>query len=792
MLEEGEQIPADARLIEAMSLRVDNSSLTGEAKAKRRTVEPVTAVAVMEASNLVFAGTTVLSGRGRAVVYATGLRTEFGNIAQFATTVEPSLSPLRQEIARVLRVIAFLSIVIGLVFFSRSLSMGLSLWVSTIFGIGVIVAMVPEGLLPTVTPALAMGSQRMARRKALIKQLISVETLGCTMVICTDKTGTLTENRMRVDRVYVEGQELAGGEDFSFHQVPAFTESHRAPQRTLLQALALCNNAKRVRQPDGRFRVTGDPAEAALLELTDVQGPVDGERFPQMGELPFDADRKRMSTLHWIEGRLVAYVKGARESVIRECGSMFSYGTVSPMTTQDREALLERSRAFAWQAYRVLAVATRPIETGLARHLNPETVERDLTFLGLVALMDPPHREVPEAVSRCRAAGIRIIMITGDHPLTAAAVERKIGRAPPESSESYDQPVVVEGTHLDSLSDDDLRRQLTPAPSRPEPIFARMTPRHKLRVVAVLKEMGEVVAVTGDGVNDAPALKKADIGIAMGVAGTDVAKKTADMILMDDHFTTIVNAIEEGRSVYANIHKFVTYVLTHTTPEVVPYLAYGLAGVLPALMVPQILAIDLGTEIVPALGLGAEPPHPGIMTVPPRPRSERLMTGSVLLRSYVFLGLIEAGVAMADFIWFLRTHGWTWGLHLEGDDPLYQQATTVTLAAIVLAQAANVLACRSDRVSIFRLGLLSNSFVLWGIAIELALLVLYVYTPFGHLVLKTAALPLWAWGPLLLGAAGVLAAEEMRKILVGRFLKTRGSAVAAARYGEEAISRRHG
>jgi sodium/potassium-transporting ATPase subunit alpha len=783
LLEEGEHVPADARLIEAAHMRVDNAPLTGESRPKARRADPVTDSAVTDlpsAPNLVFAGTTVLSGRGRAVVYATGVRTEFGKIARLTASVEPSLSPLQHEIVRVTHIVAILALVMGVLFFFIGLSMGRGFWVSFVFGVGIIVANVPEGLLPTVTLALAVGSQRMARRKALIKQLTSVETLGCTTVICTDKTGTLTENRMRVERLYVDGKEVEVREGGLLVQGQEPNAYDRDKWEPLFQAATLCNNARRVRRsgPDGdRMAVTGDPTEVALIECTRTHATVDPERFPRMGELPFDADRKRMTTLHWVEGGMVAYVKGAPEFLLPLCHQIMLHGNVFPMTPSERETILVQARTFARQAYRVLAVAMRDITTGDAKALSPETVERDLTFLGLVALMDPPHREVPDAVARCRQAGVRVIMITGDHPLTALAIARKIGLAPPEPDESSDPSgPVIEGAQLDGMNDKELRkllgnagnigaRRAVPLQGRPDPVFARMSPRHKMRVVTVLKGMGEVVAVTGDGVNDAPAIQKADIGIAMGVAGTDVAKETADMILLDDNFATIVNAIEEGRAVYSNIRKFVTYVLSSNVPEIVPYLGYGLFSIPLPLTVPQILAVDLGTDMVPALALGAEAPHPGIMDVPPRPRTERLLSLPLLLRAYAFLGLIEAGIAMAAFFWFLRANGWTWGAHLDWTDPLYRQATTVTFAAIVVAQVANVFACRSERVSAFRLGFLSNPFILWGVAVELILLAVIVYTPFGNLVLGTGPLPLWVWGPLVLGAVGLLFADEIRKVI---------------------------
>jgi sodium/potassium-transporting ATPase subunit alpha len=775
LLEEGEHVPADARLIEAIQMRVDNSSLTGEPHPKRRHAEPVTEGKALDSPNLVFAGTAVVTGRGRAVVYATGGQTEFGKIAHLAATVEPGLSPLQREIVRVTHVVALLSLVMGVIFFLIGVWAGSGPWVSFIFGIGIIVANVPEGLLPTVTLALAAGSQRMARRKALIKQLTSVETLGCATVICTDKTGTLTENRMSVDRLYVRGVVLEARESKLVHDGQALSEFERDVHEPLLLALACCNNVKRVRRSDGLasslhrssdggMALVGDPTEVALVEFSRAYGPPGIEPLPRMGELPFDADRKRMTTMHWVHGKLIAYVKGAPEVLLRLCYERYDHGYTMPMTPSERETILQQSRAFAQDGYRVLAVAMRDLQA-VGTNLDSETVEHDLSFLGLVALMDPLHREVPDAVARCRKAGIRVIMITGDHPLTALAVARRSGLVEGLVHDAK----VIEGEAVDVLSDPDLQRMLQGG----QAIFARMRPLHKMRIVSVLKDMGEVVAVTGDGVNDAPAIQKADIGIAMGMAGTDVAKATADMILLDDNFATIVNAIEEGRTVYGNIRKFVTYVLSSNVPEVVPYLAFGLFRIPLPLTIPQILAVDLGTDMMPALALGMEPPHAGVMDMPPRSRSERLLSLPLLLRAYAFLGLIEAGVAMGAFFWFLKAHGWTWGVPFDWNDPVYRQATTITFAAIVVAQVANVFACRSERVSVFRLGVLTNRYLLWGIAIELALLALIVYTPLGHTIFGTEALPAWMWWPLMAGAAGLLLAEEIRKAAMNLFDRLR-------------------
>jgi sodium/potassium-transporting ATPase subunit alpha len=773
LLEEGQRIPADARVIESFGMRVDNAALTGESHAKARIAEAVTSGHWLDLPNLIFAGTTIVSGHGRAVVFATGMRSEFGKIAHLTGTVKMELSPLQQEIVKVTRMVAAISLVMGAGFFCLGLWTGLGFWISAIFGIGIIVANVPEGLLPTVTLALAMGSQRMAKRNALIKRLASVETLGCTTVICTDKTGTLTENRMKVDQFYAdrvvvesrEGRFLTGGRVVDTAQAECC--------RPFFEALLHCHNSRRVRRPDGRFIISGDPTEAALLAFALEHGMADRPPLHRMGEVPFDPERKRMSTLHWSEGRLIAFTKGAPESVLPRCKTVQVRGEVVPMTADERAAVLAQSRSFAEQAYRVLAVAMREVADQPER-LEPDTIETNLTFLGLVAMMDPPHREVPDAIAKCRRAGVRIVMITGDHPLTAFAIARKIGLVP-VADPSAAFASVIEGTQLDDMTDEDLRQLLAPSGSRNVgAVFARMAPRHKMRVVSALKAMGEIVAVTGDGVNDAPALKTASIGIAMGITGTDVAKETADIILLDDNFSTIVNAIEEGRAVYDNVRKFTTYILASNVPEIVPFLGYGFLGMPLALTIPQVLAVDLGTDMIPALGLGIERPHPGVMDRPPRAGTERLLRPALLIRSYVFLGLLEAVIAMSGFFLYLQSQGWRWGTHLDWSSSLYREATTVTFAGIVLAQVANVFVCRSERHSVF--GLSSPHPLLYGgVLFEMAILMLLIYTPVGHAFFGTSPLPVWIFGPLLMGALALLAAEEGRKALVRRKEASRAS-----------------
>ena len=429
ILEEGERVPADGRLIEAEGMRVDNAALTGESRPKRRIAEATQDGHWLDLQNLVFAGTTILSGHGRAVVFATGMRSEFGKIAALTTTVETAFSPLQQEIIKVTRIVGVISLAMGATFFVIGVSTGLGFWISAIFGIGIIVANVPEGLLPTVTLALAMSSQRMAKRNALIKHLPSVETLGCTKVICTDKTGTLTENRMKVDRFFADGLVIESREGCFFARGRLVSTTDAQRWRPFFDVLLHCHNAKRVRKSDGRFVVTGDPTEVALLEFAIEHGLAHQPPLWRMGELAFDADRKRMSTLHWAEGRLMAFTKGAPESVLPLCASTHVHGNAITMTSDERTRILSQSRSFAEQAYRVLAVAMREV-AHQPEHIEVETIESDLTFLGLVAMMDPPHREVPEAITKCQRAGVRIVMVTGDHPLTALAVARKIGLVP--------------------------------------------------------------------------------------------------------------------------------------------------------------------------------------------------------------------------------------------------------------------------------------------------------------------------------------------------------------------------
>ena len=565
----------------------------------------------------------------------------------------------------------------------------------------------------------------------------AVETLGSTTVICSDKTGTLTQNRMTVRQMFADNA-LRTADTLTGEGI-----------RSELRAVAgYCHSLK---FPNGGDLPLGDSMEIALYQFAwngrqDVTGGV------RAAELPFDADRKRMSVVIEQQGHRTLYCKGAPESLLAICDRILIDGETRPLDMQARQLVVDAQDRMARTGLRVLALAFRPFAAA------EQAAEEQLVICGLIGLEDPPRPEVPAAAARCHDAGVKVILVTGDYPHTAVAIAREIGIV------RSAHPVVVRGDEIAKMSP----AQLQIALDAPEILFARVTAVQKMLIVQALQRKGEVVAVTGDGVNDAPALKAADIGIAMGLSGTDVAKEAADIILLDDNFASIVNAIEEGRAVFENIRKFLTYILNSNIPELIPYLAFVLFKIPLPLTIIQILAVDLGTDMLPALALGAEAPHAGLMRQPPRARGERLLHWPLVIRAYFFLGLLEAAAAMAAFFYVLREAGWQYGESLAKNDPLYLQATTACLAAIVLAQVCNVFLCRHPQQSTLRFGLLANPLLVGGIAFELLLIYLIVYTPWGNALFGTLPLPLNAWLSMVPFVAGMFVLEEGRKWLVRR------------------------
>jgi sodium/potassium-transporting ATPase subunit alpha len=827
LLDEGDAVPADCRLIEAAEVEVDDSALTGESRASRRYKSDREVLLhgrflFIELPNILFAGTTLLRGRARAVVFGTGMSTEIGRIAALTARIAPAVSPLKRQLRATVFSIAALASLLAFTFLLIGWRVAhLSFAQAFVFCIGIFVANVPEGLLPTVTLALAVGVSRMAKRGALVKDLESVETLGCTTVICSDKTGTLTQNLATVVAlctagtdgavVTVRGDGHAPTADFFRDGAPvspAALAADRAVQALLACALH-CNNA-RVERDGARTTLVGDPTEAALLVLAERAGFT--AAATRLHLCPFESVRKRMSVVVADDtGAPTVWAKGSPADLLACCAWMLRDGTVVPLTDALRAEALAAADAFAEEGHRVLGFARRAPDS-LAREARAEwcadTVERDLVWLGLTAMADPLRPSVAPAVAACHTAGIRVLMITGDHPLTARSVGRAIGLGAER---------VLTGAEVESMDDAALAASLRAG----EPLFARVSPEQKLRIVGCLRDLGEVVAVTGDGVNDGPALKRADIGIAMGQRGTDVAKEAARMILTDDDFGTIVAAIEEGRGVFANIRRFAAYVLNSNPQEVLPFVLWALFPGFPLVMtVMGVLAVDVGTDLVPAAGLGVEPPEPGLMRRPPRRRDTRLLSIGFILRAYLVQGSILCAACFATWWFYVQTCAGGViprsppGLDMRLASPAYLQSLTAFFFPTVAVQMANVMCKRSEETSLFALdflppprraqllaavarwavvgpaasavftrlprmfNLLSNPLIVGGIAFALLLVYLFVHTGLRR-VFWFEPVP---WSVYLFafhGTAVLLAFEEGRKYLLRRARRRAGATPSA-------------
>ena len=736
-LEAGDKVPADGRLIMENSLKVDHSSLTGESEPQLRTLE-CTHENILESRNMVFSGTLVQSGDGAALIYATGMNTQIGRIAGLTKKIGETASPLRKELNHFIRIISIIAIALGVTFFIIGVLMGNRLMGSMIFAIGIIVANVPEGLLPTVTLCLGMASKRMAKRNALIKKLESVETLGSTTVICTDKTGTITENRITVNTLFLNMDERNVHEE-SIESLPGMAE--------LLKISALCNNARK--NASGEFH--GDPTEAALLSFVKRHADIEkmvGENM-RIREVPFDSIRRRMLSVNSANGAETAYLKGAPEVVIEKSNSILYRGEVIGITREHRDRVMHYCQRLASRGERVLALAYKDGFFGM---------EEGFVFVALVGMIDPPRKGVAEAVSKCRMAGIKVIMVTGDYSVTAEAIGAMAGLVERHKAN------IITGEELERYDDGLLKGFL----GKDNLIFARTSPAQKLRIVKTLQSMGEVVTVTGDGVNDAPALKQADMGVAMGMCGTEVAKEAADIVLLDDHFATIVSAIEEGRTVFGNIRKFIAYILTSNIPEILPFIAFALLSIPLPLTVVLILSIDLGTDLLPALGLGVEAPEDDVMKRPPRPRSERLLTSNMLFMSYGVTGMIQAAAGFFSYFVVLYSGGWTWGRSLAQSDPLYSKAVTAFFVSIIICQIANVMVSRTRKESVFKKGLFSNRLVLLGILSELALVWIITDSPTAQKIFGTHALTFFEMSLAAPFALLIFFSDELRKAMLRR------------------------
>ena len=738
VLNEGDRVPADGRLILAKELKVDNSSLTGESEPQLLD-ERTSAKNLLESPNMVFSGSLVQSGEGRVVLCETGMNTQIGGIVELTKATKATETPIHKELEYFIKVISFIAIFLGVSFFAVSVAIGNGVISSLIFAIGIIVANVPEGLLPTVTLSLTMASRRMAQKNALIKNLESVETLGSTTVICTDKTGTLTQNRLGVNTVVVGGKSYRS--DYKMIKgAPAFDR--------LLTVMCQCNNAYLT----GGDSFAGDATEGALLlfarDHADLEAMAGAE---ELAEQPFNSVTKRMIVVADPGDGPKAFLKGAPEVVLGMCDRISLDGQDYPLTEERRADVIQSYRDLAGRGERGLAFGIRECH-------RSDVPDEGYVFLGLTGMIDPPRPEVPDALARCRSAGIRVIMLTGDYGLTAKTIACQIGMMGEHGR-------AVQGDELSAMSDPELQALLR---NEPEILFARIAPAQKMQVVQALQANDEIVTVTGDGVNDAPALKNADMGVAMGMMGTDVAKEASDMVLMDDNFATIVAAVEEGRTIFDNIKKFIAYILTSNIPEILPFIAFVLLDIPLPLTVILILSIDLVTDILPALGLGAERPETDVMKRKPRPRNERLLSRNLLLMSYGIVGMLQAAAGFFTYFVILYSGGWEWGQELAHDDPLYRTAITGFFASIIICQVADVIICRTRTQSLLTVGFWSNRLVLFGILFELLFLASISYIPMFNTFFGTAPLEVWHLMLSVPFALAILLGDELRRVFVRR------------------------
>lgn len=729
VLEAGMVVPADIRLLDASELQVDEAILTGESLAVEKQLGAIEEPSLSpgEKTNMAFKGTLVTRGRGSGIVVATATDTELGRIATLLREDDSSKTPLQQRLAKFGSRLALFVLAICALIFVAGLLRGEPLVLMFLTAVSLAVAAIPEALPAVVTISLAFGARKMSRHQALIRHLPSVETLGSVTVICSDKTGTLTENRMLLERIYVDGmwvEDVTGA------------DKEGAPQLLLWHALALSND---VEAGNGDEPI-GEPTELALYQAA-ANANIDKQALlqslPRVAELPFDAERKRMTTVHRRDEAFIAFTKGAPESLLPRCtGQLLAGGSAAI----DRDAVLAQANAMAEEGFRVLAVAFR--EWGqLPREFTAATVERELVFLGLVGLIDPPREEAYAAVEECRTAGIRPLMITGDHPATARAIATRLGIADIDSA-------VISGREMESMTAETLARNLEKTR-----VFARVSPKQKILIIQALQRKGEFVAMTGDGVNDAPALKHADIGVAMGMKGTDVAREAADMVLLDDNFATIVSAVREGRRIYDNIRKFIKDTMSSNSGEIWTLFLAPFLGLPVPLLPIHILWINLVTDGLPGLAFTAEPAERGTMRRPPRPPRESIFAHG-MWQHIIWFGLFVGAISIASQAWALARGVEYW--------------QTIVFTVLTISQLFHSLAVRSERESIFSLGLLSNRYMLGAVLLTVALQLMVIYVPAFNPIFKTQPLPLFDLGVCFALSSLSLFAVEAEKWMVRR------------------------
>ena len=755
-LRTGDRVPADCRLIEAVNLKAEEAPLTGESVPIEKTAAIIPGeVSVGDRKNMAFMGTTAVWGRGKAVVTGTGMQTEFGKIATMIQEVEEGPTPLQVNLKKMGKFIAYAALAMCFVLAAIGVLRGHEILEMLIWGVSLAIAAVPEALPAVVTIGLAIGVWRMAKRHALIRRLHAAETLGCTTVICSDKTGTLTQDEMTVRRIYVDGKTIdvtgVGYEPKGefYLNGRAIGVSKDISLQTLFQISALCNDTS-LASTNGVWSIRGDPTEGALVVISAKAGLSAQElnaRFPRTDEIPFSSERKRMTTIHSGPEGKVSYSKGAPEIILDSSSHVLKNGKESPLTEKDKAEVLGTATQMAGDALRVLGLAYKQ----LAELPSPkEDAEAGMVFVGLVGMIDPPREEVKGAVKLCDQAGIKSVMITGDHKLTAVAIAKELGIL-------REGGTALTGAEVDRLGDEEFEASVGKID-----VYARVSPAHKMRIIEALQKKGNVVAMTGDGINDAPALKRSDIGVAMGITGTDVTKETADMVLTDDNFASIVAAVEEGRHIFGNVKKYLVYLLSCNVGEILLMAvailfgtAFGLArGVIPLIAI-QILYVNLATDGLPAIALSVDPPDPDIMRQKPRPRNQTIFTKEVVM--YLLLtGIWTCVATFGVFVWAVKS----------GKPP--EEAQTLCFVTLILIEFFNAFNCRSFNYSLFKIGPAGNKWLLAAIAWEICLLCLIVYLPALQGPFRTYPLSGQDWEVCILAGASIFILVEIVKFVRAR------------------------
>jgi Ca2+-transporting ATPase len=756
LLEAGNYVPADLRLVESLNLKIDEASLTGESVPVEKNADIVfqEEVSLGDRINSAFMGTVVAYGRGKGIVVATGMNTEIGMIAEMLESYQEEDTPLQKKLEELGKILGIASLAICGVVFLLGLARGIPALEMFMTAVSLAVAAIPEGLPAIVTIVLALGMQRMVKRHSIIKKLHAVETLGSTTVICTDKTGTLTQNEMTATKIYTDGKIYTiSGEGYRPYGDFTFENKVIDPRadinlNLLLTIGALCNDASleesgTEKGNEKSWRILGDPTEGALVVAAAKAG-INLQNlekiFPRLQEIPFDSDRKRMTTFHPTDKGYVAYIKGAPDVILNLSSNIFKSGKAVSITDNDRKSILEANHQMATQALRVLALAYKDINS-IPQEPDPEDIEKDMTFVGLIGMIDPARPEAKEAIMVCKSAGIRPVMITGDYKDTAVAIAKELNMI-------EDETKVLTGSELDALSEEELARA-----SKDISVYARVSPVHKLKIVDAIKRNGQIAAMTGDGVNDAPALKKADIGIAMGITGTDVAKETADMILTDDNFASIVSAVEEGRVIYSNIRKFIFFLLSCNIAEILIIFAAMLAGLPVPLKPIQLLWLNLLTDAFPALALGMESKEPNIMNKPPRKPDEPIMDTHMKWQIGIQSIFMTASI-LGVFIY---------ALHFKGDIDV---ARTYAFATLIFSELLRAYTSRSETYSVFSIGFFKNKFMVLGTVISFVLLLSVLYIPYLRTVFDTTFLSFYDWDIMIaFGLIPFIAAEVSKMFL---------------------------